>query len=807
MDLPPAPGTPPGAAGSNPLPSEPAPTQPDASQPDATQPAGSQSGASAPDGPRRRWLAARVLPIAVAAGVGVLALVVGTGPGPLRLPGLPSSGTGTYWALPMAQLVGRIAAVATLGWLLTAAVLLPAARSAAPKALGATAHRCGRHAADAAVVWLVATLAELVLTLSEVSARPAGDVLDRHALRLFVTSTGQGRALLIVAVLAAAIAIIARTVTTTTAAGALLVVAGAALLPPILTGHAASSGDHAVAVVALAVHVLAATTWVGGLLGLLSAVRLPVTSFGPALRRYSRLAALAAASTAVTGIGSAALRLGGVAPLWQTRYGVLVLLKAVGLIAAVALGAVLRRRVVDHLDPPAASTLPASAPVASAPVASTTGSSPGLAANGLAASSDGAEPSDDAVPAAAPGSGRTSLIGRYVQLAGVELTMLVATFGLAVGLARTAPPVNDAYVPNDPTRALLGYPMPPPVTAWRLALDWRLDWVFLAGCVLGAGAYLAAVLRLRARGDRWPIGRTIAWFVGLFVVVAATCSGLGRYGPVLLSVHMTQHMLLNMVAPIPLVLGAPVTLALRALRPARAPHRSGPREWLVAGLHSWPVRFLTHPVVVSINFVGGLYVLYLTSLLSTLMSNHLGHLYMNVHFLAVGLLFFELIIGIDPLPRRLPHPGRILMLIAIVPFHTFLGLTIMGTSNLLGSGWYDRLVRPWGSSPLSDQHTAGGIAWSFGELPTFTVLLVLVAQWARTDDRRNRNRERRIAAAGDVDAELDAYNAYLARLSARPGGGQLPPTGMTTVPGPIRPPRPREAADNQEPPARGTLPS
>ncbi len=150
------------------------------------------------------------------------------------------------------------------------------------------------------------------------------------------------------------------------------------------------------------------------------------------------------------------------------------------------------------------------------------------------------------------------------------------------------------------------------------------------------------------------------------------------------------------------------------------------------------------------------------------MRNHLGHLYMNVHFLAVGVLFFELLIGTDPLPRRLPHPGRVLMLLAVVPFHAFLGLTIMSTSALLGSGWYDRLVRPWGVSPLSDQRTAGGIAWAFGEIPTFVVLIVLAIQWSRLDERQTRARERRIAAAGDVDAELDAYNAYLTRLAAGP---------------------------------------
>ncbi len=789
----------------------------------------------------------RALPAAVAAGFAVLALVVGLGPGPLRLPGLPSSGTLTYWALPCARLVGRISSVATVGWLLTAAILLPARRAtgtaakpaaakptdakptdvtaaagrptdeplggtepAATKPTGAgtataigvqhvqpggssgrpltfTARRCGRLAANAALVWLVATLAELMFSLSEISARPVGDVLDVASLRSFVSATAQGRALLVVAAIAAVVAIVGRTVTTTTAAGASLAVAAAGLLPPVLAGHAASSGDHAIAVVALAVHVVAASVWIGGLLGLLSAVRLPATSFGPALRRHSRFAAGAAVLTAASGIGGAALRLGGLAPLWQSRYGVLVLLKVLGLVAAVALGGLLRRRVVDRL---------AARPTAAA----------GSATSASATTITTADTDMDTA-----GNGVAGTLGRFVWLAGVELMVLTATLGLAVGLSRTAPPVNDAAVPDDPTRALLGYPMPPPVSAVRLATDWRIDWVFLAGSILAAGLYLAGVRRLVTRGHRWPIGRTVAWFVGLFVTVVATSSGLGLYGPVLLSVHMTQHMLLNMLAPIPLVLGAPVTLALRALRPAKAPHRTGPREWLVATLHSWPVRFLTHPLVVTVNFVGGLYVLYLTSLLTTLMRNHLGHLYMNVHFLAVGLLFFELIIGIDPLPRRLSHPSRILMLLAVVPFHTFLGLTIMGSTAVMGSGWYDRLVRPWGVSPLSDQHTAGGIAWSFGELPTFTVLLVLVAQWARTDERRNRVRERRIAAAGDVDVELDAYNAYLARLDdaanrraagtraasssatrAARGGGPAARPGAVTV----RPPRPRDAPDD-----------
>nr|MDT0666660.1 cytochrome c oxidase assembly protein [Micromonospora sp. DSM 115978] len=133
---------------------------------------------------------------------------------------------------------------------------------------------------------------------------------------------------------------------------------------------------------------------------------------------------------------------------------------------------------------------------------------------------------------------------RFVRTATVEASVLAVTVGLAVGLARTPPPVDDAAIPADPTQAVLGYPLPEPVTAGRLLTDWRPDWVFVGAVLLAAVAYLAAVRRLARRGDRWPPGRTAAWLAGLAVVAVTTSSGLARYGPVLLSVHMSQHMIL-----------------------------------------------------------------------------------------------------------------------------------------------------------------------------------------------------------------------------------------------------------------------
>jgi hypothetical protein len=109
--------------------------------------------------------------------------------------------------------------------------------------------------------------------------------------------------------------------------------------------------------------------------------------------------------------------------------------------------------------------------------------------------------------------------------------------------------------------------------------------------VLAAAAYLYGVHRLHARGDRWPVARS--WLfcgAGLGSIALVTVSGLEAYDSTLLSAHMVQHMVLTMVAPIFLAVGAPLTLALRTL-----PRRG--RRALLAVLHSLPVRVLTFPLV------------------------------------------------------------------------------------------------------------------------------------------------------------------------------------------------------------------
>jgi cytochrome c oxidase assembly factor CtaG len=341
--------------------------------------------------------------------------------------------------------------------------------------------------------------------------------------------------------------------------------------------------------------------------------------------------------------------------------------------------------------------------------------------------------------------------------------------GLAVALSRTAPPATDST--GGTVKELLGYDMPPPITAVRLLTLWRFDFFFALLIVVLAGLYLAGVVRLRRRGDRWPAGRTAAWFVGLLSIASVTLSGVATYAPVLFSVHMAQHMVMAMLTPIFLVLGAPVTLALRALKPAAIRGDRGPREWLTVFLHSRVTKVVTHPAVATAVFIVSTYALYFSPLFEKAMRAHLGHIAMLTHFLLSGILFFWVLIGVDPAPIRLPYIGRLLVLFVTMPFHAFFGIAIMNMGKPLAEGWYTTLDRPWGASLVSDQSTGGAMAWAFGEIPTFIVLIALVFQWFVEDERLARRLERKAdrAEVRKEDSELSDYNAYLESLSKRPG--------------------------------------
>ncbi|RKN50366.1 cytochrome c oxidase assembly protein [Micromonospora endolithica] len=658
---------------------------------------------------RRRPVLVPAATVLVAAGVGAALLWWGGAAVPQTVPGLPDPGPATAWLLPTARLGMRVGAVATVGLLLAVVLLSPRSDEGGLSALG---YRRLRAAAWSAGVWAASTGVAVCYTLVDLFGLPASQVLSARAVLNFALTIPLGQALTLGGAFALLAAVVAAMSLRPAGATVALLAALAGVVPPVFTGHAAAADNHQLAVSGLLLHVLPATVWAGGLFALAVTRRGSTADLTRAVRRFSPLALACLVAVAASGLLSTAVRLTTPADLVGTRYGQLALVKMAAL-GAVAVAGLLHRRW--------------------------------------------------AIGALAGGDRRP-----FLRVAVVETLLFAAAVGAAVALSRTPAPVGEGE--EDAVTALLGFPMPPPLSVETATTAWMPEPLIIAATLAAAGLYLAGVWRLRRRGDAWPPARTALWLAGCAVIVVATSSGLARYGAVLFSVHMVQHLLLMMVAPILLVLAGPVTLGLRALPPSTDPRWPGPREWLQAALHSRVSQLVTHPVAALTLYVTSLYVLYFTGLYELAVRSHAAHLAMIVHFLGVGYLFFWVVIGIDPAPRRIPHPLKLVLVLISMVLHAFLGVALMQSTTLLAADWWTALARPWGPTPLEDQRAAGGIAWSFGELPTVVVLGALMLQWMRADQREARRRDRaadRAAAEGREDDELAAYNRMLADLAER----------------------------------------
>ena len=257
--------------------------------------------------------------------------------------------------------------------------------------------------------------------------------------------------------------------------------------------------------------------------------------------------------------------------------------------------------------------------------------------------------------------------------------------------------------------------------------------------------YLYGVRRLTARGDRWPVARTLSFLVGgLGSIAAVTLTGVAAYDESLFAVHMVQHMTLSMVAPVFLALGAPVTLALRTLPRT-------PRRWLLALLHSRLVAVLSVPPLTFALFVLSPWALYLTSWYDATLTSAYLHEALHLHFVAVGALFLWPVVGVDPVPGRVGFPFRMMLMLLTLPFHAFLGITLMNQTRLVGGDWYSDLAErtgmQWLPDPAADQHLAGGILWGTGDVVGLVFFLVLFAQWVRSSIREAEREDRRLDRA------------------------------------------------------------
>jgi putative copper resistance protein D len=651
-----------------------------------------------------------VVPLVVI-GAGIAAFVAAgltalSGSAATEVLGLPDPGMLTRLGLPVVKVLGEIAAVLTVGALWLASFGVPAQRSGT---LDAPGYRAVRAASYAAALWAAAALLMIPLTVADALGRPVDEVLSLARLYAVVPQLSTAQGYVVTAVVALVVFAGSRMVLTWGPTVGLLALAVFGLLPVAANGHSAAGGSHDVATDSLLVHIVAAALWVGGLAAVLglAARRDPGDEdvLPLAVSRFSRLAFVCWFALAFSGVINVYVRL-PLSELFGTAYGGMVLAKVGALVVLGVLGFQQRRRSVP------------------------------------------------AVLAGRPGS--------LLRFGAAEVLIMLATIGVAVALGRTAP-LATAGEPPSTTELLIGYPLDWPPTPLQLLIGWRFDLIFGTLSIVGAVIYLRGVLRLRARGDRWPIGRTIAWLGGCLIVLVASSSGIGRYATAMFSVHMAEHMMLSMLAPILLVLGAPLTLALRAIPPSGPDAPPGAREWLLAAVHSTPARWLTNPLITLPLFVGSYYALYLSNLFGWAVWYHSAHTVMRLHFLIVGFLFFWPLIGVDPAPRRLPPVVRLGVLFLSVPFHAFFGVALMNANTPIAEEFYRTLALPWVPDLLADQRLGGGLAWAAGEIPLLIVLVALLVQWARADERSARRADRK--ADADGDAELNAYNAMLRQLA------------------------------------------
>ncbi|MFM7624055.1 MAG: cytochrome c oxidase assembly protein, partial [Actinomycetota bacterium] len=262
-----------------------------------------------------------------------------------------------------------------------------------------------------------------------------------------------------------------------------------------------------------------------------------------------------------------------------------------------------------------------------------------------------------------------------------EVALLLVVLSLGSLLSRFTPIVEGEYQ-YDRVKELVGISMPPEPNLFRLFFEYEADAMMLGTLVFATALYIRGVVNLARRGDKWPVGRTISFAMGISLIDYSTSGGLGLYSIFSFQYHMIAHMTLNMIAPILIVLSAPITLALRTLPIGRNKEERGLRGWLIQSLHSRFSKVFTHPIIALAIFDGSLFALYFTPLFGNLMSSHFGHLLMNFHFILAGLLFFHVIVGIDPNPRRVHHLVRVVILLGAISIHAFFSIALQASNTL-----------------------------------------------------------------------------------------------------------------------------
>ena len=556
-------------------------------------------------------------------------------------------------------------------------------------------------------IWFLTSAFQIFLTLANILGGGLSNAFDPATLSSFIRQIELGRYMAFQTIVIGIVLVALNFIRGTLYSTVLLGLSILALIAPVFQSHSASSGSHALAIGSLVVHVIALSLWVGGVFAI---ALLTETDRRISLPRFSQLALWAAIAVVVSGIANAWARL-DFTSAWGSTYARIIIAKAILTIALVAIGYRSRKSLQSSEE------------------------------NGW------------------------KLLARLLL---IETLIMGTVVVFGSWLSNTRPPESGNQI-FSAALSIVGLQTPAAPNLSRLFWLYDPDALMIGILITLVALYVKGVSILKKRGDEWPVGRTVSFAMGIAVLDFATSGGLGVYAKFSFEYHMIAHMVIGMLAPIGLVLGAPITLALRALPQGRTPDERGVRGMLIAFLHSRYSVIVTNPLTALALFDGSLFVLYFTNLFGNLMQSHAGHLFMNLHFLLAGYLFFHVIIGIDPNPKKIPHIVRIVILFAAMSIHAFFAIALLATSTLIDRGYYGSLQTPWLGDLLADQHAAGAIAWGMGEIPIILALIATFIQWMRDDSREAKRIDRneaRMAAMGEPD-ELAQYNNYLSQLQRR----------------------------------------
>lgn len=228
--------------------------------------------------------------------------------------------------------------------------------------------------------------------------------------------------------------------------------------------------------------------------------------------------------------------------------------------------------------------------------------------------------------------------------------------------------------------------------------------------LLALSGYLFATWRLCRRGDRWPVAWTVSCVVGGSCLLGVALIPVP--GPPF-TVHMIEHTLVGMVAPVLVVLARPVTLALRALPPGPA------RRALLSLLHSRFAGVLVFPPLAAALDVGGLWVLYRTRLFDAVHGGNVLHALVYVHFFAAGVLFAVAVTQLEPVGRRYSFALRAASLVLAAAAHDVLAKSLYAAPPSGIAAMFD----------LGDVQSGAQVMYYGGDVTEIMLAVAIAGQW------------------------------------------------------------------------------